>query len=91
MPWPLTTRKPAPTFKERLLSPATVVSFVMAGAFLLFLVTRFDIDLGAIGESFKASNPFLFVLALLVHYTTFLFRGARWWILLKNVQGDHDA
>ena len=45
-------------------------------------------DLGAIGESFKASNPLLFVLALLVHYTTFLFRGARWCILLKNAEND---
>ena len=88
MPWPLTDRNSPSTFKGRLLFPATLVSFALAGAFILFLVKGFDIDLGAIGDSFKESNPFLFALALLVHYTTFLFRGARWRILLKNAQND---
>ena len=73
-------------FKRRLLSPSTLVSFAVAGAFLAFLVTRFDVDLGATWDSFKASNHLLFALALLIHYTTFIFRGARWRLLLVNVQ-----
>ena len=72
----------------RFLSPATLVSFGLAVAFLVFLVTRFDIDLGATWESFKDSDPLLFLLAVLVHYTTFIFRGARWRLLLRNAQED---
>lgn len=56
----------------------------MAIAVLLFLVTRFSIDLSATGEIIRHSSPLLYAAALLVHYTTFLFRGARWKILLKN-------
>ena len=92
MPWPLNIRKThqtpgvGTTFKGRLLSLPTLVSFVVAGAFLLFLVTRFDIDLGSTWRSFKESNLFFFILALFIHYTSFLFRGARWRLVLQNAQ-----
>lgn len=86
MPWPHINRRSQASFRGRLLSPFSLVSFAVAGAFLLFLVTRLDIDLGATWESFKDSNLLLFVLALLVHYTTFIFRGARWRLLLMNAE-----
>ena len=53
-------------------------------AFLVFLTSRFSIDLGSTWETIRQSNPFLYVLALVVHYTTFPFRGARWRLLLRN-------
>ncbi len=92
MPWPHINIKnrPQPNFRGRFFSIPTLVSFIVAGAFLIFLVTRFDIDLGATWESFKSSNHLLFLLALLVHYTTFAFRGARWRILLQNARGESD-
>ncbi len=80
-----------PPLKRRFLSPPTLVSFAIAGAFLLFLVTRFDIDLPATWESFRAADPLLFVAALSVHYTTFLFRGTRWCILLRNAREDTEV
>ena len=85
-PWPYKNRQSRISFKRRLLSPPTILSFLLAGAFLLFLVTRLDIDLDATWESFKTSNLLLFVAALLIHYTTFIFRGARWRLLLRNAQ-----
>ena len=87
MPWPISTHTPQAPMLGRFLSFPTLLSFALAGVFLLFLVTRFDVDLGKTWESFQASNLLYFVLALLIHYTTFLFRGARWRILLKNAQG----
>ncbi len=78
--------KPRPTIRGRFLSPLTLLSFAVAAAFLAFLVTRLDIDLGTIWESFKESNPFFFILAFIIHYTTFIFRGARWRLLLRNAQ-----
>ena len=80
-----------PPLKRRFLSLPTIVSFAIAGAFLLFLVTRLDIDLSATWESFRASDPLLFLLALAVHYTTFLFRGMRWCILLRNARQDGEG
>ena len=91
MPWPKILRQPSSSLKGRFLSIPTLVSFGMAGAFLLFLVTRLDIDLGDTWDSFKASNLLLFILAVLAHYTTFIFRGARWRLLLQNVRRDPEG
>jgi hypothetical protein len=71
---------------RRVFSLPTLVSVALALAFLAFLVARFDVDLGATWSQVKGSNPWLLALALLVHYTTFIFRGARWRLLLRNVQ-----
>ena len=77
--------------KRRVLSLPSLVSLALAGAFLFFLVTRFDVDPGAAWDRIRDSNPWYLALAVLVHYTTFLFRGARWSILLRNAQEDGPA
>ncbi|MCH8831317.1 MAG: flippase-like domain-containing protein [Chloroflexi bacterium] len=77
--------------KRRVLSLPSLVSLALAGAFLFFLVTRFDVDPGAAWDRIRDSNPWYLALAVLVHYTTFLFRGARWSILLRNAQEDGSA
>ena len=74
--------------KRRVLSLPALVSLALAGAFLAFLVTRFDIDLGDTWNKLKDSNPWFLVSAILVHYTTFVFRGARWRLLLQSTQED---
>ena len=79
--------RPIP-IKRRVFSLPSLVSLALAGAFLFFLVTRFDVDPGAAWALVRDSNPWYLALAVLVHYTTFLFRGARWRILLCNAQGD---
>ncbi len=57
-------------------------------ALLAFLVSRFSIDLSATWETIRHSNPLLYGVAFLVHYTTFLFRGARWRMLLRNASAS---
>lgn len=74
--------------KRRVFSLPTLISLVLAVLFLIFLVTRFHVDPEAIWEQVKASNPWYLAAALLIHYTTFLFRGARWRLLLRNSQID---
>ena len=64
-----------------------IISLVLAALFLVFIITRFDVDLGAMGDRVKNSNPWYLGLAFLVHYTTFFFRGARWRLLLQNAAG----
>ncbi len=82
--------EPVP-IKRRVFSLPNLVSLALAGAFLLFLVTRFDVDPSAAWALVRDSNPWYLALAVLVHYTTFLFRGARWRILLRNAQEDGSA
>ena len=76
--------------KRRAFSLPTLVSLVVAGAFLLFIVTRFDVDLNDTWNQVKNSNPWLLAAAVLVHYTTFVFRGARWRLLLRNAQDAEE-
>ena len=78
----------AVNIKGRVFSLPTLVSLAVAGAFLAFLVMRFDVDLAAVWDQVKASNPWYLALAVVVHYTTFAFRGARWRLLLRNAQGE---
>ncbi len=62
----------------------TLVSFAIAAVILILLITRFPVDLRATWETIRQSDLRLFVLAVAVHYTTFLFRGLRWRLLLRN-------
>ncbi|PZC50013.1 MAG: hypothetical protein DK304_001111 [Chloroflexi bacterium] len=56
----------------------------MGLAIIYFLISRFSIDFEATLGTIKRSNPTLYLLAVFVHYTTFLFRGQRWRLLLIN-------
>jgi glycosyltransferase 2 family protein len=71
---------------RRVFSLPTLVFLALGVAFLLFLVVRFDVDLSATWDQVKTSNPWYLALAVVVHYTTFIFRGARWRLLLRNAQ-----
>ena len=80
-----------PSIRRRVVSLPTLVSLALAAAFLVFLLTRFDVDLGASWQQVKGSNPWYLALAGVVHYTTFVFRGARWRLLLHNAEGRAQA
>ena len=69
---------------RRVLSLPAIVSLVLAALFLVFIITRFDVDLGAMWDRVKSSNPWYLGLAFIVHYSTFFFRGVRWRLLLQN-------
>jgi len=79
------------SIKRRALGLSTLVSLGLAGAFLYFLATRFDVNLNATWTQISAGNPWYLALAFVVHYTTFFFRGARWRLLLKNTQAQDAA
>ena len=72
--------------KRRLFSIPALLSLALAGGFLAFLITRFDVDLGDTWDQVKGGNFWLLAAAVAVHYTTFIFRGARWRLLLENAQ-----
>ena len=72
------------------MSLPTLASLALALAFLGFLVFRFDVDLAATWGTVKSANVWLLALAALIHYTSFLWRGARWKILLQNAHGSEN-
>ena len=74
------------SLRRQVFSLPVLVSFLVAGGFLLFMVTRFDVDLGVTWEQVRGANPWLLVAAFAVHYTTFFFRGARWRLLLAHIR-----
>ncbi|MCH8297860.1 MAG: flippase-like domain-containing protein [Chloroflexi bacterium] len=83
--YPQDGAEPAPqSVLRRVLSLPAIISLVMAALFLVFMVTRFDIDLSATWDRVTNSNPWYLALAFIVHYTTFIFRGVRWRLLLQN-------
>lgn len=72
------------SLKKRFLSLRTFISLSLALAFLFFIAFRWDIDLTALWEKIKGSNPLLYTSAFFVYYLTFPLRGWRWHLLLKN-------
>ena len=66
------------------------MSLALAAAFLAFLATRLDIDPAAIWRQLRSADPFLLALAMAIHYTTFLFRGLRWRLLLNNARAAEE-
>ncbi|MDE2778733.1 MAG: lysylphosphatidylglycerol synthase transmembrane domain-containing protein [Chloroflexota bacterium] len=77
---------------RRVFSLPTLVSLALAGAFLAFLSTRLEVDFGATWQHVRSANAWYLALAVAIHYTTFLFRGLRWRLLLNNSRdGDGEA
>ncbi len=88
---PLDQERGAPvSIVRRVFSLPTIISLALAAAFLFFLTTRLDIDLDAIGRQLRSANILYLVLAVAVHYTTFLFRGLRWRLLLNNARAEEE-
>jgi hypothetical protein len=69
----------------------TLVSFAVAAIFLVFLVTRFDIDWEETWGELKASNLYLYGAAFASYYLGFLLRGLRWRIMLSNANLAGDS
>lgn len=77
--------------RHRVLSPATLVSFGVAVALVVFLATRFELDWGAAWQNVQGMDPFLYVLAFLLYYLSFSFRGLRWRLLAANASGNASS
>jgi uncharacterized protein (TIRG00374 family) len=63
---------------------------VLVVVVVALLATQLDLDWSVTWDSIRHSNPWWFVLAILGHYSTFIFRGARWRLLLVNAAQSQD-
>ena len=75
---------PSVSLRQRVISPYTLLSLVVAVAFLYFLAVRFDLDWEQTWSNIRELDPALYVLALLLYYLSFAFRGLRWRILSRS-------
>ena len=61
-----------------------IVALAITVAFAWFLLTRFELDVEAVGRAISRSNPYFVLLALLLYYISFVVRGLRWRLILRN-------
>jgi uncharacterized protein (TIRG00374 family) len=73
------------SLRKRFLNYRTLLSFAFALAIIVFLFTRFDINVGETLRMAARANPWLILGALLVYYASFPIRGFRWKLILHNV------
>jgi hypothetical protein len=73
------------SLKQRFLNLRTVITFVLAVAFLIFVFTRLNIDWSDTWDQISSIRPLFYILAFVVYYATFPLRAFRWRIMLRNV------
>jgi hypothetical protein len=61
--------------KNRVFSFPTLLSFVGAVAIIYFLAEGFELDWELTLENISNMNIFFYILALIVYYISFIFRG----------------
>lgn len=84
MPHDSDADSPSVSLRQRVLSPYTLLSLAVAGAFLYFLAVRFDLDWDRTWTNIKALNLTLYALALVLYYLSFALRGVRWAVLSRS-------
>jgi uncharacterized membrane protein YbhN (UPF0104 family) len=77
-----------PGVGRRLLRPQTIVSFGLALAIVVFLVSRLEINLSTVWANVRNANLLLYGLALAVYYATFALRAVRWRAMLEQAGID---
>lgn len=77
----------AVSLKRRIFSVPTLLSFGIAVALIVFLATRFDLDWSTTWENIRGMNPWWYLLAFILYYLSFIFRGLRWRLLALNAAG----
>lgn len=83
---PDTTISQLGVIRRRILHPATLLSFAVAVLLLIALARGTDINISAMAEAIRESNPVLLALAFVVYYLNFPIRGLRWRILAQNAE-----
>jgi uncharacterized protein (TIRG00374 family) len=72
------------SLKLRVFSTPTLISFLMAAAFIYFLTHRFGVDWKQTWSNISDIHLGYYLLALSLYYLSFVFRGIRWKLLTEN-------
>jgi glycosyltransferase 2 family protein len=71
---------------ERMRSPQTIASFVVAFAIILLVFWRLDIDFADVWSQMRNADPLYLAIALVAYYGSFPLRALRWRYLLANAK-----
>ena len=74
--------------RRRFFSLPTLLSFTVALGLIYFLATRFDLDWRQTWDNVRTMDLTLYVMALVLYYSSFVFRGLRWRTLARNARPD---
>lgn len=75
-----------PDIGKRVFQPRTLLGFVIAAvALYLFYKRGFDLDFSEVWAQMRRASAPILILALIVYYSSFIFRTLRWQTLLGNV------
>lgn len=80
----LASLKANQSLKRRLLSPQTGIPLVALVLVIALLTNKVDIGFSDTWEHITTLNPWWYAVAFVSHYSTFIFRGARWRVLIAN-------
>jgi len=76
---------------RRFLNKHTLLSFLIAFGILAVVMSRINVEAGAIWARLSQADPRWYALAFLTYYITFPLRGLRWRKLLQNAGMEHDV
>jgi uncharacterized membrane protein YbhN (UPF0104 family) len=76
---------------ERLRSPRTIASFVIAIVLVVVLFKRLNIDIAAVWRAITGANPAYVLLGFAAYFLAFPVRAARWRALLVSAGIDNEA
>ena len=76
------------SLRRRFFSLPTLLSFAVAVGLIYFLATRFDLDWRQTWDNVRAMDPRLYIMAMVLYYSSFVFRGLRWRTLARNARPD---
>jgi hypothetical protein len=71
---------------RRLLQPKTIGSFLIAIIVVVFAISRFNLNLGAVLDEMRHANRGYLLLAAVTYYASIALRAARWRSLLENAE-----
>ena len=72
------------SLKRKLLAPQTGIPLAALVLVIVLLSTQLDIGFSDTWEHITTLNPWWYAAAFVSHYSTFIFRGARWRVLIGN-------
>jgi len=76
---------------RQLLRPRTIVSFLVALAIIVYVVSRQDIQFAQVWANMRNADPILYLLAFAAYYSTFYIRTVRWKQVLRNAVYSDDT
>ena len=71
---------------ERMRSPQTIASFIVAIGIIVFVFWRLDIKFGDVWSQIRNADPLYLAIAFAVYYGSFPLRALRWRMILSNAK-----